>query len=192
MRILPIVEGEGDEEAVPELLRRLAYDLERFDVTICPAQRRGDLPKVKGRFEAFFRTAALEEAAIFWVMDYDCQECTDQARHVEELKALARRIDSRQRIEFVFMVQEFETLFLADWATTCSVFSDISVRAPAPTNPESIRDAKGYLSKARPKGSAYKPTQHQKRLAAQVNFDRLRACSPSFNRFEAAVQALLR
>src|SRR5262249_1780917 len=87
--------------------------------------------------------------------------------------------------------KEFETIFLADEATTRQVFDDIPVSLSFPADPERIRDAKGWLSQARPKGSAYKPTQHQQRLAAQVDLGTLRAKSPSFQRFEEAVLRLI-
>jgi hypothetical protein len=135
--------------------------------------------------------ALLERAPILWVMDYDCKECTDEARDVIALKKRARDIARSVPVEFVFMVQEFESLFLADEATTRKVFPDIPSTTAFPSHPESERDAKGWLSRARPKGLAYKPTQHQAKLAAQVNMNRLRDRSPSFVRFEAAVTSLL-
>jgi hypothetical protein len=130
-RILPIVEGDGDMLAVPELIRRVAAD--------------------------------------------------------QGAARLARAVP----VEFVFMVQEFETLFLADSETTRHVFPDIPSTSAFPEDPERIRDAKGWLSQARPKGSAYKPTQHQQKLTARVDLARLRVRSPSFVQFEAAVTALL-
>ena len=190
-QILPVVEGDGDLAAVPELMRRILQDCGQFDVQVCRAHRRGDLPKVLGRFDDYFRTALLEGAPILWVMDCDCTTCNDQARDLQQLKQLAQNIDANAAVEFVFMVQEFETLFLADHETTRSVFSDIPSEFVFPPNPELIRDAKGLLSKARPKGSAYKPTQHQARLSAQLNLNRLRQRSASFQHFEAAVHRLL-
>lgn len=190
-RILPIIEGDGDFAAVPELIRRVAHQYGRFDVQVCRPHKRGDLPKVLGRFEDFFKTALLERCPILWVLDYDCAECTDQARHVAELRARGAALANGIAFEFVFLVQEFETLFLADHETTRRVFPDIGTAKAFPENPERVRDAKGWLSEARPKGSAYKPTQHQQKLSSQVDLGRLRERSPSYVRFERAVQVLL-
>jgi hypothetical protein len=163
-RILPIVEGDGDFEAVPELIRRVAHNLGHFDVSVGRPHKRGDLPKVLGRFDAYFETALLEGCPILWVMDYDCETCSDQAVDVAHLRERASRLARGVAFEFVFLVQEFETLFLADHETTRRVFPDINATAQFPPNPELIRDAKGWLSRARPKGLAYKPTQHQQKL----------------------------
>lgn len=189
-RILPIVEGDGDFDAVPELIRRISHDLERFDVQVCRPHKRGDLPKVLGRFDDYFQTAMLEGCPILWVLDYDCEDCNDQAAHVDELRSRAKKLARGAAYEFVFIVKEFESLFLADSKTTRRVFPDIPESLVFPANPEAIRDAKGWLSAARPKGFAYKPTQHQKQLASQVELTTLRKSSPSFVRFEAAVRML--
>lgn len=190
-RILPVVEGDGDLLAVPELVRRILREIGRHDVQVARPHKRGDLPKVKGRFDDFFQTAVLEQCPILWVMDYDCEDCRDQARDVADLRERAKHLARDTRYEFVFMIQEFETMFLADHETTRKVFPDIDRGLRFPSDPEKIRDAKGWISSARPKGFAYKPTQHQQKLAAQVSIARLRARSPSFGRFEAAVQRLI-
>jgi hypothetical protein len=190
-RILPVVEGDGDVEAVPELIRRIAHGLGRFDITVCHPHKRGGLPAVLSRFDNFFKTALLDKCPILWVLDYDCDDCHDQVRHVEQLRARGEALSNGVAFEFVFLVQEFETLFLADHETTRKAFPDISAALPFPADPERVRDAKGWLSSARPKGYAYKPTQHQKRLSAQVDLGRLRERSPSYARFEQAVERLI-
>jgi hypothetical protein len=191
MQILPIVEGEGDEAAVPTLIRRITTEQGRFDVNVSQPHRRGDLPKVLRLFDNYLRTALLEGTPILWVLDYDCANCNDHVRHAKELKARAKLIAGQHPVEFVFMVREYETLFLADEATTRQVFPDIAPALKFPTDPERIRGAKEWLSEARPKGSAYKPMQHQARLSAQVDLNRLRLRSPSFVRFEKAVIKLI-
>lgn len=192
MQILPIVEGDGDIAAVPELIRRVAFENGNYDVQIGRPHKRGDLPKVLGRFDDFLLTALLEQSPVLWVLDYDCHDCVDQRKHTRELGKRASVLAGGMPVEFVFMVKEFETLFLADEATTRGVFPDIPAHLQFPSNPEGIRDAKGWLSAARPKGSAYKATSHQKRLTAQLNLATLRQASDSFRRFESAVLRLLK
>lgn len=191
MRILPVVEGDGDMEAVPELIRRVAHDKGHFGLTVCRPHKRGDLPKILGRFDDYFKTALLEACPILWVLDYDCRDCNDHAADAEALRSRALPLSQGVHFEFAFMVQEFETLFLADHETTRKVFPDIDDGVQFPENPEVVRGAKEWLSNARPKGSAYKPTQHQQRLSAQVDLARLRLRSASFVRFEAAVENLI-
>lgn len=190
MKLLPIVEGEGDMEAVPELARRVLHAHDRYDIQVLRPHRRGDLPKVLQRFDDYLQVALIESHPVLWVMDYDCAECSNVDKHTLELKQRATSHPGGDCVEFVFMVREFETLFLADQETTRSVFSDIPANLAFPADAESVRDAKGWLSKARPKGSAYKPTQHQRKLTASVDLARLRSRSESFRRFEAAVLKL--
>ena len=190
-RILPIVEGEGDLAAVPELIRRVAHDAGKFDTTVLPPHKRGDLPKVLQRLENDLQVAQMEGCPILWVLDYDCPTCTDVHRDLASFRDRVAKAKPTQRVEVAFMVKEFESLFLADHETTRAVFPDIPPDCEWPADPESIRGAKEWISKARPKGLAYKETMHQAKLAAQVDLPRLRQRSPSFRRFEAAVLALL-
>ena len=190
MRILPIVEGDGDMEAVPELVRRVLHAHERYDVEISRPHRRGDLPKVLQRFDDYLQTALIDGDPVLWVLDYDCEDCDDDKRDLVDLVSRSASLRGSVAVEFVFFVKEFESIFLADHETTKAVFEDIPSNFQFPIDPESVRDAKGWISKARPKGAAYKPTQHQKRLASRVDLGRLRCRSPSFRRFEAAVLRL--
>lgn len=189
--ILPIVEGDGDVRAVPELVRRIAYEAGHYDLRVLTPHRRGDLSKIEKRFEDFLQTALLEEAPVLWVVDYDCSSCDDVERDLQELQARANLAGSQVPVAFALMVKEFESLFLADQETTRGFFPDIPANVIWPADPETVRDAKGFLSNARPRGLAYKETVHQEKLAAQLSLPRLRDRSSSFVRFEAAVLSLL-
>jgi hypothetical protein len=191
MKILPIVEGEGDLAAVPALLRHVLNANNRFDVELLRPHRRGEWPSVKRQFDRYFQVAALEGSPILWVMDFDCDECHSVDDERAWAMREAQRINPDVPLEVCFMVLEFESLFLADEATVRKVFSDIPAHVAFPTDPERVRDAKGWLSTARPTGAAYKPTIHQARLAAQVDIQALRQKSPSFCRFEESVLRLV-
>lgn len=190
-RVLPIVEGDGDLSAMPVLIRRVAEAAGHHGIQVLKPHKRGDLPKVRSRFDDFLGAALLEQAPILWVMDYDCKECDDVERDLAALVERAKQSHVDQPLEFAFFVKEFESLFLADRETTVAYFPDIPPTTRWPTDPESLRNAKGWLSEARPRGMAYKETMHQVRLAARVDLDRLRHRSSSFQRFEQAVLRLL-
>lgn len=191
IRIQPIVEGQGDEAAVPELIRSVAHAHEHYDMQVLRAHRRGDLPTIKRRFEDHLRTALQDGAFVLWVMDYDCDECNDVERDLQMLHMQASAVTQTQKIEFALMVKEYESLFLADHETTRLVFPDIPETTVFPQNPESVRGAKEWLSKARPKGLAYKELTDQAKITSRLDLDRLRQRSPSFRRFETAVLNLL-
>lgn len=186
-RLLVIVEGEGDMKAVPLLVRKVLELHELFDVTVLHPQRRGELPKVLANFENWYRVALKERASILWVVDYDCDDCTCVARHSDQLRQRASAIFQGWPFEVCLMNKEFETLFLADPKATRSVLRKIPEDIAFPSDPESIRGAKEWLSKAMPNGFAYKPTVHQDKIAAALNLDHLRETSPSFAHLERAL-----
>lgn len=187
-----IVEGDGDVQAVPVLVRRILDAHEIFDVSLAlPVQKRGDLPKVKRRFSDFFQAATLENYPILCVLDFDCEFCNDVLAEEAEFRELANGIRPNYPFAACFIVKEYESLFLWDEGTIRKVFSRTKSNYVFPITPESVRDAKGELSLAQEKGWSYKPTVHQAKLSAQVDLALLRASSPSFQRLEKAVLSLL-
>jgi hypothetical protein len=98
-RLLPIVEGDGDMQAVPLLMRCVLNEvLARTDVTVLSAQKRGEWPKVKRDFERVYRSARLETAP------------TDQGRITArlDLGALRSASESYRRFENAvqFLIQQ--------------------------------------------------------------------------------------
>ena len=189
-KLLAIVEGEGDERAVPELLRRILHLHSRFNIDVLRPQRRGSLPKVRANFSRFFQTASLEEAAIICLLDFDCADCLDVLEAEDGMRAEAKRLRPDQLFDACFIVKEFESLFLWDPEATRAALPLIAATTRFPESPESIRDAKGWLSDAQPSGAAYKPTAHQAKVVAHLNLEALAILSPSYKRLEAAVLRL--
>lgn len=187
-----IVEGSGDVQAVPVLVRRMLEMKSVFDVRIAqPAHRRGDLPKVRARFSDFFQAAMLDGDAVLCVLDFDCEDCVDVEAEEENFRRMASEIRPEFPFDVCFIVKEFESLFLCDEAAVRTVLPRIRDDYVFPVDPESIRDAKGELTAAQEKGWSYKPMVHQTRMAAVLNLDAVRARSPSFRRLEAAVDRLM-
>ncbi|MGH8628466.1 MAG: DUF4276 family protein [Gammaproteobacteria bacterium] len=187
--MLPVVEGAGDEKAVPELIRRVLQANNNYETRVLKPQRRGELPRVRASFENWFRVALKEQAAILWVMDFDCTSCDCAKDCAGDLYERANHIQPHWPFRVAFMVQEFETLFLAEKNATCAALS-LSQDLEFPADPERVRDAKGWLSRKLPSGQAYKPTVHQAKISAQLDLSRLRAASPSFRHFEKAILQL--
>lgn len=190
--LLPIVEGHGDIQAVPILIRRILEYHNHFDITILPPHKRGDLPKIKSNFDNFFKMAIKEKAAIIWIIDFDCASCNCVVEEAAHLYKKADAIHSGWPFKVSFMVKEFETLFLSDPDATRGVLKEISKSVSFPKNPETIRGAKEWLSKSMPSGYAYKETVHQAKLSAAVNLDCLRKSSPSYRHFEKSILNLVK
>lgn len=189
--LLPIVEGQGDMQAVPVLLRRILEHHSHFDVTVLSPQKRGDLPKIKANFDNYFKIAIKENAAIIWIIDFDCATCDCVAEEAAQLYQRANAIYPGKPFKVVFMVKEFETLFLAEPDATRSVLKEIPKATVFPENPETIRGAKEWLSMSMPSGFAYKETVHQVKLAAAVDLDCLKNNSASYRHLEKSVLALI-
>ena len=183
--ILPIVEGDGDARAVPILVRRI-LESKGIYIQVLAANKRGDLPKIRGSFENYFRAAIKFKAPILWVLDFDCDDCNCQKEEAEKLYKRANDIYENWPFKVVFISKEFEALFLAEKNTARTVLGiDDSFEFPA--NPNSIRGAKSVLSHALPKGRAYKETVHQQKIAAQIDLDILREVSSDFRHLEKSV-----
>ncbi|MBI3480555.1 MAG: DUF4276 family protein [Nitrosomonadales bacterium] len=192
MRLLPIVEGDGDKAALPLLLRRMLAERHGIhDCKILKPHVRGELPSVRKNFENNFKAAIKESAAILWILDFDCDDCQCVMKEADALLVRAHEIYPDWPIEIAFMVQEYETLFLSDKTATRSVLKSIPADTDFPADPESVRGAKEWLSKAMPKGVTYKETVHQAKITATLNFDHLIGHSPSFAHLDRALARLV-
>jgi hypothetical protein len=190
-RLLPIVEGHGEIPAVPILIRNILAARGIHDVQPLPAWRHGEYPSVVKNFDNLFLAAIKEKAPILWVMDFDSKDYTCPVQEAQRLLTRAAKLRPGWPLKIAFLVSEYETLFLIDEAATRRVFPDIPAKTPFPENPENIRGAKEWLSKARPSpGSAYKETVHQAKITAQLNIELLRTRSHGFAHLERAIVEL--
>ena len=189
-----IVEGHGEREAVPLLVRRIAESLPTpVYVEVPPAIR---IPRTKlvrfGELEravtlAGMRIAETQPGAggVLVLIDAD-DDCA--ARLGPELLERARSVGVAP-VEVVLAVMEFEAWFLAALA---SLRGQRGVRtdAQAPSDPESVRGAKEALRRQMTPGSAYSSPTDQPALAALMDLDAARA-APSFDKLWRAVAGIL-
>ena len=103
-------------------------------------------------------------------------------------RAGAARPDLLVRV--VLAKVEYEAWFLAA-AESIVGRQEIAERTTPPTDPESINDAKGWLSERMPPGRRYRETLHQPALTAVFNVDAARS-APSFDKMWRDVSDLLR
>lgn len=190
-RLLPIVEGHGEIPAVPILIRNILAAHGIHDVQPLQPQRHGEYPTVARKFDNIFLAAIKNNAPILWIMDFDSKNHDCPVKEAHNLLSRAEALRPGWPIKIAFLVKEYETLFLIDEAATRKVFPDIPSQTAFPTNPENIRGAKEWLSKARPSpGDAYKETVHQAKITAHLNLDLLRTRSADFAHLERAVVEL--
>ncbi len=180
--VAPIVEGHGEEEAVPALLHRIAH--------IAPVygQLRVNKPiRVKagsflqddsyfGRYITLAAAKAAQSNGIVVIM-LDCDDdCPARLGPVIVRRSRAVRDD----VDFFISLasREFETWFVTS-ATSLRGLYGLPLDLSAPDRPEDIRDAKGWLRERM--GAPYDPITHQ--LAFTRKFDLAAARQiPSFDR----------
>jgi len=95
-----------------------------------------------------------------------------------------------RRISVVLANREFEAWFLAAAPSLAGQFG-FPAEFPRPRAPESPRDCKGVLTKARPKGRSYKETVDQTPLTSAFDLKMAREHSDSFDKFYRETSRLL-
>ncbi len=169
-----IVEGKGEVEAVPILIRRVAASLYPELQVVTPHPIRVSRSKViqKGELERVVELAAQNiggQGAILIILDSD-DDCPAQLG--PELLYRARQVRSDLPIAVVLAKREFEAWFLAA-ADSLRGYKGLKNNLESPNNPEEIRGAKGWL-KQRRDSRKYRETLDQPGFTARFDLDQAR------------------
>ena len=168
MIIQPIVEGQGDEVAVPLLLRRLRDEAQAWGLDVGRPHRRQRTQLVKkSSLENAVRVAALREncAAILVLFDAD-DDCPKEL--APTLEEWARDAAGGKPCAVVMANREYEAWFLASIETLrgkAAILTD----AISHSNPEAPRNAKGELERRMAHGASYSSTVDQATLTAHLD-----------------------
>ena len=189
--IIAIVEGRGELSAVPLLIRRVAAEVSPLAHVSVLAPIRVDRNKVTGpnELERTVRAAARRsgpDGRILILLDAD-RDCPAQLG--PELLRRARAARGDRHIRVVIPNSEFESWFLAS-AESLGGRRGIDPILVAPNDPESIRDAKGWLTARMPAAKPYRPARDQAALVSAMDFKAARR-APSFDKFWRDVCELL-
>ncbi|MBM4059888.1 MAG: DUF4276 family protein [Planctomycetes bacterium] len=188
MRIVPIVEGHGEVEAVPVLLRRIAALAGVTAAVRLPIRvPRSQLVREDGLRRAV-ELAARSSAPgdpILVVLDADA-DCPAILGPRLLACAIAARAD--RPVAVVVARTEFESWYLAA-AASLAAAGKLDDSTIAPADPEAVRGAKGWL--AARMARRYSETLDQPSFAALFDLDAARGC-PSFDKLLREVGRLLR
>lgn len=193
--IVPIVEGDGEVEAVPLLLRRILSEIHgRYDIRIQrPINTKGKTKLLK-KFESFLEYARKDPQcnAILVLLDGD-EDCPrDLAAY---LVHTAAGLNLSVPIAIICAHREYEAWFVAslDSETRDSIRATLGLSETAvhEGDVESIASPKGWMQVQMPQGTGYKETQHQPALTEYIDIEHTRCRSRSFRRFCHAVEELL-
>ena len=183
IRIACIVEGHGEVEAVPILVRRLIAQVDPSSTPRLPPPQR--LPKSKlvrpGELEKAVELAARKVAprgAVLVVLDSD-DDCP--AVVGPDLLARASKVRPDLPVAVVLAKREFEAWFLAA-APSIRGQRGLNPDMDAPPNPEEIRGAKEWLSRQMTGNRAYVETLDQPALTALFDLNQARQAD-SFDKF---------
>ncbi len=186
-RIATIVEGHGEVEAVPILLRRIAERVSPETALEIPRPIRIPRNRVvrAGELERAIGLAAAragEDGCILLLLDTD-DDCPAHLAPQLLERAVAARPDRDIRV--VLATMEYEAWFLA-----APMSLGIGEGIEPPDDAEAIRDAKGWLTATMPPGQSYRETIHQASFSAIFDLDAARS-APSFDKLWRDVSSLI-
>lgn len=190
-KILSIIEGHGEKEAVPTLLRRLLkhLGLEPADTSQVTRIKRHRLVKegeLERAIELAGRRTSAEDAILVLLDADDDPACTLGPGLLER----ARKARPDRRVGIVIANREFEAWFAAA-VKSLRGYRDLDENAAPPPDPEAIRDVKGWLTRLLPPGSPYSPTIDQGPMVQRLDLDVARQGAPSFDKLCRELQRLL-
>ena len=186
-----VIEGKGEVEAIPLLIRRICYELYGFYGVRTARPIRITKSKLirEGELERAVRLALMNirgRGPVLVMVDAD-EDCP--AVLGPRLKARALAIARPQDISIVIPKFEFESWFLAA-AQSLRGKRGLRDDLQPPQDPEAIRGTKEWLSRHMQPGRIYAPTVDQAALVAGMNLVEVRS-SRSFDRLCREIERLI-
>ena len=193
-KIVPVVEGPGELDAVPELIRKVLREYQKSDVAVAHPKNAhgvGGLT-VAGGLERFLRYALNEPgvSGVLILRDADNECPYDLA---QDLATRARALNAPVPVAVVVAKCEYEAWFLASIETIAGLDLDGRPGISGGTtcqDPEAQGDAKGWITRAMPGSRAYKETFDQLAMTRLLDIGVAHRNSRSFRRFCKAVVEL--
>jgi hypothetical protein len=190
-----VVEGFGDVEAVPRLVRDVAalHDLHDFIPAPNPKKVK-HVAILRREFERWVELAWLEPDADCALFLVDCEDdCpAEVAKDLERrLSIMAARPQARP-IGIVLAHPEFESLFLTSLPRIAARYPNLGWRAEAVAawadgDVAAHRGVKEQLTGLMKAGRIYKQTEHQVRFVGCVDWDAARSRCRWFRHFERTI-----
>lgn len=189
MIIQPIVEGQGEEAAVPLLLRRLRDEAQAWGLEVGrPHRKRRTQLVKKDSLQSAVRVAALREDCVGILVVFDADDDCP-AELAPTLERWAREAAGETPCAVVMANREYEAWFLAGMEALRGR-AGILPGAISHAEPEAPRDAKGELERRMRPGASYSPTVDQPALTAHLDLGNAYRRCRSFRKLVSAFGAL--
>lgn len=192
VKIAAIVEGHGECEAIPILIRRIAQDiaLDYVPKVLSPFRVPANRLVKDGELERTIILAANKLQGIGGIVVInDCDDgCPAQDGPALRKRAVAVRSDLP--ISVILAKKEYEAWFLAS-AESLRGERGLPTDLVSPNNPESIRGAKEWLSNKMRSGKSYAATTDQPALTALFDMNAARRTADSFDKCYREIRHML-
>jgi len=194
VQIAAIVEGHGECDAVPELIRRIALTIDPGFVprVLSPIRIPASRLLKTGELERSIEFAARKlqgNGGILVLIDCDWEHCCP-AHEAPALLNRAKTVRPDMLISVILAKQEYETWFLAA-AESLRGKGGFPDDLQTPVAPENIRAAKEWLSRHLPRGRSYAETADQATLTSIFNMEMARQAD-SFDKCYRDVRTMLK
>ncbi len=195
-KIVPIVEGEGEVQALPKLLFKILHDLGRFDIQVSPPKNSKGVTNILRAqgLEYFLKLAAREAdcAAILVLIDSDGKCPITLAKQLCQ-RAIAAHIN--QPIMIVCAHHMYEAWLVASIDSIAGKPLGQREGLPATVrfdgDPDQLNNPKQWIDDRFTNGRGYKESLDQAEMTKLLELELAFAQSRSFQRLYHAVQEAL-
>jgi hypothetical protein len=186
--IVPIVEGDGEVEAVPILLRRIAEWRASSDMPMILQPLRVKRDKFLNKHEEFNRVLILAARKLVdpgWILilldaDDDCPVTL-----ASKILDRCRQVVAHKAVSVVLAKREYEAWFIAA-SESLNGYRGLVLGQGAEIDPEAKRDAKGWMRERMANG--YREVLDQPAFSSRMNLKFAYERSRSFKKFCDEVQ----
>jgi hypothetical protein len=185
-----IVEGHGEEQAAPTLIRHIArafgfHASIRCEVRRVPKSRLVQPGELERAIEALTRQIGRSQSVLV-LLDAD-DDCPKDLAGSLEARCRANHADVT--VSIVIAKKEYEAWFLAA-ARSLAGQRGLLDHLDPPNDPESIQGAKEWLTARMPSDQSYSPTRHQSAYSDFLDLSEART-TRSFRKLEKELARLL-
>jgi len=192
MKIYPIVEGHGEVEAVPVLLRRLLEEAKCFTIEVGrPIRRTQSQFRSRGTVQTAIKMTMNQPDCAAVLMLFDGEDDCPKHLAADVQNWANEAAAGRVPCGVVIAYREYETWFLAAMESLRGRYG-IHHEALSPAEPEASRDAKSKLEEFMPFNRAYSETGDQPGMSDIFDMKAAYRRNRSFRKMVKTIGDLLR